>query len=164
MKSIPVFQEINLPDKDYKAVSEMLSFLHPGIEFSLNTESAFRLIPLAEEYQINVLKTACEDTLIHELSQLIYPTTDFILKCMEAAENCTLPNLMQSCIDLFADPDIPLNGVKDSEKLTLQTKARVYESRINKMEKEREITESWKHRIVSVRVSGGNIHTYHTFT
>ena len=100
-----------------------------------------------------MLKNACEDVLIRELRDQIYPTPDFMIKCLECSEKCSLPNLSERCIDLFADPEIPLTGLKESEDLSLQTKANVFERRINKMEKEREITESWKHRILSVRVS-----------
>ena len=153
IKVVFVFQQITLPNKDYASISDMLSFLHPGVEFSLTIESAFRLLPLADEYQISVLKNACEDVLLRELRDQIYPTTDYVLKCMECAEKCSLPSLIEKCTEIFSDPDVPLKELKESQDISLERKAKVYESRIKKMENEREITESWKHRIVSVRVS-----------
>lgn len=135
------------------AMSEMLSFLHPGVDFTLTIDSAFRLIPLADEYQINVLKNACEDVLLRELREQIFPAADFILRCMVNAEKCSLPTLAEKCSELFSDPEISLKELQESKEIGIDTKAKIYEKRIKKMENEREITESWKHRIVSVRVS-----------
>ena len=148
-----MLQQITLPEKDYSAVSEMLSFLHPGVDFTLTIESAFRLLPLADEYQISVLKNACEDVLLRELREQIFPAADFILKCMECAEKCSMPTLTDKCAELFSDPDISLTELQESNEIAIHTKARIYERRIKKMENEREITESWKHRIIAVRVS-----------
>ena len=141
-----------MPEKDYNSVSEMLSFLHPGVDFTLTVESAFRLLPLADEYQISVLRNSCEDVLLRELREQIFPAPDFILKCMECAEKCSMLTLVEKCAELFSDPDISMKELQESNGIAIDTKARIYERRIKKMENEREITESWKHRIKAVRV------------
>lgn len=69
---------ISLPEKDLEAVRDMLAFLHPGVDFSLNRKNVFQLIPLAEEYQIRILKSACEEFLLADLkvdSLIVYLKT-----------------------------------------------------------------------------------------
>ena len=45
----------------------MLAFLHPGLDFNLSKKNVFALLLLAEEYQIRVLKSTCEEFLLTDL-------------------------------------------------------------------------------------------------
>ena len=45
----------------------MLAFLHPGLDFNLSKKNVFALLLLAEEYQIRVLKSTCEEFLLSDL-------------------------------------------------------------------------------------------------
>jgi hypothetical protein len=57
--------EVELPEKSCQDVSEMIRFIHPGFGDDLEggVDSAFRLLPIANEYQIEKLKDKCEDVL-----------------------------------------------------------------------------------------------------
>jgi hypothetical protein len=57
--------EVELPEKSCQDVSEMIRFIHPGFGDDLEggVDSAFRLLPIADEYQIQKLKDKCEDVL-----------------------------------------------------------------------------------------------------
>jgi hypothetical protein len=49
--------EVELPEKSCQDVSEMIRFIHPGFGDDLEggVDSAFRLLPIADEYQIEKL-------------------------------------------------------------------------------------------------------------
>ncbi|WAR19063.1 hypothetical protein MAR_000901, partial [Mya arenaria] len=147
---------ISLPDKSYQAVSDMLSFLHPGVEFSLSRDNVFPLLALAEEYQVHVLKTACEDFLLQVIKDQQVPVPGFLVRCLVTAETCAMTGLQDTCISVFADPDVPLkvdlvHEVKESEEVTLATKAVIFERRLERMDEERREVEAWRAGINSVK-------------
>ena len=60
---------IELPGKRQQDVYELLRFINPGVSDALEegTDSAFRLLPLADEYQIQTLKDKCEETILRDI-------------------------------------------------------------------------------------------------
>ncbi|KAH3857266.1 kelch-like protein 23 [Dreissena polymorpha] len=142
---------ITLPDKSYIAVRDMLSYLHPGVEFTLSRDNVFSLIPLAEEYQLLILKTACEDFLVKHIGNQCCPVPKFLVKCLEVAEMNSLYALHAKSSELLADPDVALKDLKESAVVTLATKAAIFERRISNMDREKAEIEAWKNKINNVR-------------
>ncbi|KAL4227363.1 hypothetical protein ACF0H5_012806 [Mactra antiquata] len=142
---------IKLPDKKYATIRDMLSFLHPGVDFRLTRDNVFPLLLLAEEYQISVLKTACEGFLLEQWRDHTHPTADFIVRCLEYAEKCDMRNLMSCCKDSMSDPDIPLRLLKENSQISLELKSEIFELRIGKLESEKAEMGSVRNKLDSVK-------------
>ncbi|KAF6016501.1 hypothetical protein EB796_025187 [Bugula neritina] len=57
-------EEVELPEKKYQSVVWMLDYLNPRIRFSMSDEKAVALLPLADEYKMELLKEDCESMLL----------------------------------------------------------------------------------------------------
>jgi hypothetical protein len=59
----------------------MIRFIHPGFGDDLEggVDSAFRLLPIADEYQIEKLKDKCEDVLKSNIESDSF-TQDFLIQ------------------------------------------------------------------------------------
>ena len=132
---------------------------------------ALRLLPLAHEYEMIPLKEKCEKVLVGSLRKS--PTApkaskgppaykhrkdnapEMLLKCIKSADAGFSKPLLEECVRIFSNPDIPLKDLKASTEISDQVKARIYENRMdntsNKMSKlahelERERSEKEKLR------------------
>ncbi|XP_071163150.1 BTB and MATH domain-containing protein 36-like [Mytilus edulis] len=142
---------IDLPDKSYQDVSEMIRFIHPGFSDDLEagTDSAFRLLPIAEEYQIDKLKEKCEDVLLSKLKSGSY-TQDFVVDSLIVADKYVLQNLLQECIELCSKSKTLWQVVKDSKTMSLEIKTKAFESRLRKLEFEQDSFNIMKQRVSAV--------------
>ncbi|KAK3589071.1 hypothetical protein CHS0354_008721 [Potamilus streckersoni] len=153
-------KEIHLPGKSYQTIEDLLRFMHPGIELKLSDDTAFRLLPLAEEYQIDLLKKNCEEHLVNRLETSTYTSVDFLIKCMEVSEKCRLQKLLELCMNKFETSNMQLREL-DESGVSLMVKARIYKRRLERLETEREEAIIWKEMMDSVRIRLRDIVTPH---
>ncbi|KAL3873921.1 hypothetical protein ACJMK2_036998 [Sinanodonta woodiana] len=153
-------KEINLPGKSYQTVEDLLRFMHPGIGLKLSDDTVFRLLPLAEEYQIDRLKKSCEDHLVNEINASRYTSVDFLIKCLEVSEKCRLQKLLELCVNKFETSHMQLREL-DESGVSLTVKAQIYKRRLERFETEREEAIVWKEMMDSVRVRLRDIVTPH---
>lgn len=121
-------------------------------------------MPLANEYGMVPLKEKCEKVLVGSLRKS--PTTpkaskgpptykhrkdnapEILLKCIKSADAGSSRPLLEECVRIFSNPEIPLKDLKASTEISDQVKARIYENRMenssskmsklaNELEKER---------------------------
>ncbi|KAK3093920.1 hypothetical protein FSP39_021808 [Pinctada imbricata] len=130
--------EIELPGKLSHDVAELLRFLNPGTADVLEDgiESAMRLLPLAEEYQIKKLTNKCEETLLAEIES--NKPQDFIIRCIQIADRYDLNNLLSYCIEKCSLSRSLWTLVKENGDISVEVKALVYEGRLQKLEEDKE--------------------------
>ncbi|KAL3864426.1 hypothetical protein ACJMK2_006110 [Sinanodonta woodiana] len=152
--------EIVLHDKKYKDVKQLVTYMHPKNSSSKNLtgDLAWRLLPLATEYQVSDLKRNCGQTLMRELKSRRkdnVPGTAPIgdsLRYLLAAENNHLDKLKTICIDecscndeVTARKEIVQSDVSDKTKITILD--RMCDNMMKDMEKKlKELNDKWKKR------------------
>lgn len=111
-------------------------------------KTAIRLLPIADEYDMQPLKKRCEIVLVNHLkknSSLFSSNTkgpptqrfrrdnapEILLKCTRAADKGNSKAVLDQCLKVFANPDIPLKDLKSSTDISDQIKAKVFESRVD---------------------------------
>ncbi|XP_067933311.1 kelch-like protein 2 [Watersipora subatra] len=57
---------VSLPEKKLTEIEWMLDYFYPNTNFTVTDEMATKLLPLADEYQIDGLKTKCIDVLMKQ--------------------------------------------------------------------------------------------------
>ncbi|OWF51335.1 kelch-like protein 15 [Mizuhopecten yessoensis] len=148
-------KEIELPGKKSKDIDELLKFLHPGMDDNLEQGhvSAFRLLPIAEEYQLVKLMEKCEDTILEKISEghLTRDKGEFVVKCLEACARYGLDKLYRAVIQKCSEKQLLVNSVRKNESLPLEVKNRVFEERLSILENEREIFLSTRERLETVK-------------
>ncbi|XP_052819522.1 uncharacterized protein LOC128245426 isoform X2 [Mya arenaria] len=103
---------IPLPGKNLDDVLTLLKCIYPDIMMTVTESVALAVLPLAEEYQMTLLKTKCEDTLLQSIGQKFDDqkvkggdmqycanVSDFL----DLSNRLSLPRLKQCCISLAAD-------------------------------------------------------------
>ncbi|XP_061186927.1 uncharacterized protein LOC133195062 [Saccostrea echinata] len=147
--------EVKISDKTYSDFVELLSYLHPATSNDLTEKAAVKLLPLANEYEMIPLKEKCEKVLIGSLRKS--PSNpkaskgppaykhrrdnapEILLKCIKSADAGSSKPLLEECVRIFSNPEIPLKDLKASTEISDQVKARIYENRMdntsNKMSK-----------------------------
>ncbi|XP_033735037.1 kelch-like protein 15 [Pecten maximus] len=111
-------KEIELPGKKAKDIDELLKFLHPGMDDNLEqgNMSAFRLLPIAEEYQLAKLTEKCEDTILEKVLEgnLNRDKGEFVVKCLEVCARYGLEKLYNVVTQKCSEN--PVLGEKCPEK------------------------------------------------
>ncbi|XP_060591760.1 uncharacterized protein LOC132746577 [Ruditapes philippinarum] len=94
--------ELNLPGKKVREMRDFLRFIYPCMDECISDENVYKLLPLAEEYQVTSLKAKCKRFLISRLNKelkaedtkmmlqtaLIYNMEDLLVKlCEELPEH-----------------------------------------------------------------------------
>ncbi|XP_061167964.1 uncharacterized protein LOC133176921 [Saccostrea echinata] len=140
--------EIVIKDKTYNDFVELLAFFHPGVVRELTDKTAVRLLPIADEYEMRPLKKRCENVLVNHLkknSSLFNSATkgpptqrfrrdnapEILLKCTKAADKGHSKAVLEECLKVFANPDIPLKDLKNSTDISDQIKAKIFETRVD---------------------------------
>jgi hypothetical protein len=110
--------ELTLPGKNVSEVQEFLRFIYPGVSECISDENVYKLLPLAEEYQVTSLKAKCEEFLISRLNKEL-PADEFKMMLQTAA----IYN-MEDLINKFCE-DLPEQSARDviSEEIPLPTMA-----------------------------------------
>lgn len=144
--------EVELPEKSYQDVSEMIRFIHPGFGDDLEggVDSAFRLLPIADEYQIEKLKDKCQDVLKSNIESDSF-TQDFLIQCLVVADKYYLQRLLNICVEKCANSKRLWKLAKENGNISLEMQAKVYESRLHKLENEQDNFNIMKQRITAVK-------------
>lgn len=144
--------EINLPGKSCQDVAEMIRFVHPGFsdELEAGPDSAFRLLPLADEYQILKLKEKCEDVFISKLKSESF-TQDFVMDCLILADKYDLQSLLTECIEICSKSKTLWQLAKDNNVISLEIKNKVFEGRLRKLEVEQDNFNIMRSRVSAVK-------------
>ena len=131
--------EVHLPGKRWQDIKELLDYLNPGLDDTLaeGAESALRLLPLAEEYQISKLRSKCASTILQELQVKDKPQ-EFVVKCLNVSNQYCLMDILQFCVEKCAMSKSLWKLVRDAEDIPTELKAKVFEERLYILEKERE--------------------------
>jgi speckle-type POZ protein len=114
--------ELNLPGKKMREMQDFLRFIYPCMDECISDENVYKLLPLAEEYQVTTLISKCERFLISRLNKeltaddtkmmlqtaVIYNMEDLLVKMCEKlpeqsaraviSENILLPSKIFSKI------------------------------------------------------------------
>ncbi|XP_052789760.1 uncharacterized protein LOC128224115 isoform X2 [Mya arenaria] len=99
--------EIPLPDKKLQTFVHFLKCIYPNTKEQVTAESVYEVVYLANEYQVEHLKTVCEQVLLKEMSKWEDPTTPDC--CMEVyrhlviAETLQLEELQARCIGIASE-------------------------------------------------------------
>lgn len=144
--------EVHLPGKRSKDIKELLDYLNPGLNDTLadGADSAIRLLPLAEEYQINKLRDKCASTILQELQTNDKPQ-EFVVKCLKMSNQYCLLEVLQYCVEKCAMSKSLWKMVRDSEDVPTELKAKVYEERLYVLEAEREELVTAKHCMMGIK-------------
>lgn len=139
--------ELKINEKEYEDFVELLAFLHPSVCKDLTERTALRLMPLAEEYRMSCLKERCENLLHSSLKRLsinsstvpkgtpVYKNRkdnapELLLYCTIAADVANSKTLLEHCIRLWSNPNVPIKDLKASPDISDPIKARIYENRM----------------------------------
>ncbi|WAR30404.1 BAT38-like protein [Mya arenaria] len=99
--------EIPLPDKKLPAFVMFLRCLYPNIMEKVTAESVYDVIYLANEYQTEHLRIACEQVMVKELFKWEDPTSPGccleVYRHLAIAETCQLDELRARCIGIAAE-------------------------------------------------------------
>lgn len=154
--------EVHLPGKRSKDIKELLDYLNPGLDDTLadGADSAIRLLPLAEEYQINKLRDKCASTILQELQTNDKPQ-EFVVKCLKMSNQYCLLEVLQYCVEKCAMSKSLWKMVRDSEDVPTELKAKVYEERLYVLEAEREELVTAKHCMMGIKRRLNEIVTPH---
>ena len=131
--------EVHLPGKRWQDIKELLDYLNPGLDDTLaeGAESALRLMPLAEEYQISKLRNKCASTILQELQVKDKPQ-EFVMKCLNVSNQYCMMDILQFCVEKCAMSKSLWKLVRDAEDIPTELKAKVFEERLYILEAERE--------------------------
>ncbi|WAR30386.1 BAT38-like protein [Mya arenaria] len=96
--------EIPLPDKKLQTFVHFLKCIYPNTKEQVTVKSVYEVVYLANEYQVEHLKTVCEQVLLKEVSKWEDPTSpDCCMKMFRhlvIAETCHLDKLQARCIGI----------------------------------------------------------------
>jgi hypothetical protein len=92
-------------------------------------KAAFRLLPIADEYQIQKLKDKCEDVLKSNIESDSF-TQDFLIQCLVVADKYYLQRLLNICVEKCANSKRLWKLAKENGNISLEMLAKVYESRL----------------------------------
>ncbi|XP_045189378.1 uncharacterized protein LOC123546840 [Mercenaria mercenaria] len=134
-------KDLDLSHHTFGDVCALLSFIDPRVPYDLTDEDAFRLLPIAEEYDIAPLKKASERTVTESFlkkrrgRRAGCVPTDETIRHLGLADKYQLKDLHEMCcIELVAN-DNPLssNMVSASKDLSEHAKLQVLEKKVDKL-------------------------------
>ncbi|XP_045188555.1 protein roadkill-like [Mercenaria mercenaria] len=117
-------KDLDLPEKEYEDVVELLAFIDPRVDYLITEQSAIALLPLAEEYEIRSLKELCEQTIIQSFRRMKKGKkpgsipVDISLEYLHMADKYEFPGLRKLVTDEFVNNEDP-NATKSLMESTL---------------------------------------------
>ena len=114
---------VEIQGKTYEDFVEFLACIYPGKMHEVTSINVHKILPLAFEYDVNMLKKKCESVLIDEMSKADVGES-FIVKCIKAADPFLL-SVRQLGLDEIVKHRLKEIGTSD-EYLQLDTKGKVY--------------------------------------
>lgn len=125
-------RDLDLSDKKYEDVCELLAFIDPRVLYKLTEDTAKRLLPLAEEYEIKGLLTECGFTItqaFHLLRKKRRTGTvpmEISLDYLAIADKYDFEDLRKMCCDECVATDTFNNRVLlDREDISETVKVRI---------------------------------------
>lgn len=138
--------ELQIVGNVYQEFVDLLSVLHPAVNKDLNERTALRLLPLLEEYKMDVMKDKCEKVLMSSLKKLPLDAkpvvtssfknkkddpADILVKYMKVAESGNSKNVLDQCVKMFSESDVSLDELKASPHVSHRIKAQVFQNRMD---------------------------------
>lgn len=134
-------KELDLSDKKFGDVCEMLAFIDPRVEYKLKDSDAIQLLPLAEEFELRQLKSSCEWTITESFFKMrrgrkagCVPT-DETVKHLILADKYDFKDLKEMCMEELVANDNPFSGkmIADNGELSEHVKRQVLERKLEKV-------------------------------
>ncbi|XP_060064652.1 uncharacterized protein LOC132545005 [Ylistrum balloti] len=137
--------ELKIVGNVYQEFVDLLSVLHPAVNKDLNEKTALRLLPLLEEYKMNVMKEKCERVLLNCLKKLpldsITVTTssrnkkddpaDILVRYIRVAEAGSSTTVLDQCVKMFSESNVSLEELKANSQVSHRIKAQVFQNRMD---------------------------------
>jgi len=89
--------EVELPGKQFDSFHEFLCCLYPNIKKPITIDNVYKVLPLADEYQVKSLKKKCEKFLQRFIMSTDVPT-EKIFACLSEVALHNLHGVRDSCI------------------------------------------------------------------
>ena len=127
--------EVPLPEKKAAEIREMLMVTYPTFNKPVNDTNLYFLLPLAQEYQMTVLKQRCEDHLLRltDKSHEIGP----ILETLIVAQKYTLERVIAECVNKTQVLTIEeVQGHELYEQVEPLSQRKMIELQVSSMQKE----------------------------
>ena len=131
-------KEIPLPGKDASELEQMLQGIYPDRDLRISKENCLALLKLSTEYQIDRLKTRCEECLRCWCEE--YMTVDEALEVIIVSQKYFLHEwIVKKCVDKFVSQiGQTWEKIQKHERyceLEKETVKRLTEERVNHLEK-----------------------------
>ncbi|KAH3859038.1 uncharacterized protein LOC127871754 [Dreissena polymorpha] len=107
--------EVELPGKHFDSFHEFLCCLYPNIKKAITIDNVYKVLPLADEYQIKSLKKKCEKFLLRFINGTDVPT-EKVLACLSEVSLHNLSSVKECCISKLLEKN-PEELVKISNDL-----------------------------------------------
>lgn len=92
----------------YSLKTLLCSCIFLTIDYYFPDQTAFQILPIAEEYQIWNLKQRCEEILLNSLNMEKSVKDDQLLRCLQISDTYKLFALWTKCLQLCAKPNVNL--------------------------------------------------------
>ncbi|XP_060591762.1 BTB and MATH domain-containing protein 38-like [Ruditapes philippinarum] len=93
--------ELNLPGKKVREMRDFLRSIYPGMSGCISDENVYKLIPLAEEYQVTTLTAKCERFLISRINKEL--TADDTKMMLQTAAIYNMEDLLVKLCEEFPE-------------------------------------------------------------
>ncbi|XP_033744983.1 uncharacterized protein LOC117330657 [Pecten maximus] len=138
--------ELKIVGNIYQEFVDLLSVLHPAVNKDLNERTALRLLPLLEEYKMDVMKDKCEKVLLNSLRKLPLDSkpaassssrnkkddpADILVRYMKIAEAGNSRNVLDQCVKMFSESNVSLEELKANPHVSHRIKAQVFQNRMD---------------------------------
>ncbi|XP_053372686.1 uncharacterized protein LOC128546303 [Mercenaria mercenaria] len=143
--------EMELPGKKFDDMQDFLRCIYPSITSGISEQNVYKVLPLADEYQVSCLKTKCEIFLINRLEEL---STDELYDMLQHATTYNLDGLLEKCITKIsygtvADLDIAI----ERSSVPLKTICAIQDKMVRRLE-ETEKEKRWFEAAYKFLLSG----------
>ncbi|XP_045208087.2 uncharacterized protein LOC123559973 [Mercenaria mercenaria] len=126
--------EMELPNKKFDDVLEFLHCVCPGKQTDICDQNVYRLLPLAEEYQVSYLKSRCEDFLIGRINEETSP--DDLYHMLQLASTYNMDRLHAECVSETSKKSIEdLDRALKKISIPLKTICAIQDKMLRRLEK-----------------------------
>ncbi|XP_053387282.1 BTB and MATH domain-containing protein 38-like [Mercenaria mercenaria] len=92
--------EVELPGKSMNDVIEFLRCIYPNSLSQVSCETALKILPLVEEYQVMHVKARCEKAMLESVDELSSPPAETLCQLLKEACLYNLKDLRDRCVKL----------------------------------------------------------------
>lgn len=134
-------KELDLSEKKYEEVCELLAFIDPRVDVTLKDDDAFRLIPMAHEFEIAPLLKACEFTVTQSFYKMRKGKRsgsvpiDVCIQYLIVADKHKFKDLLEMCMEECVSNDNPFTNknISESSSLSEGVKVHILERKLDKV-------------------------------